>query len=116
MGYNAIYGQLGDGTLGNRAAFVFVTGSVVDVAAGLNESIYAKANGEVFTSGRNQYGQLGNASTTDSLGQLTKAKIQVNTIPSLVSVHIQSDAVRSASIGNSGNVVTLSFVGNETLS
>ena len=66
--------QLGDGTTINSSAPVQVLdsggvgqlGDIAAVAAGSYHSVALKADGTVWAWGDNQYGQLGNATTTDS--------------------------------------------------
>ncbi len=62
------YGQLGDGSVGDREAFLPVNGleNVVKVSAGLEHAVALKADGSVWTWGRNNRGQLGNGSHEDS--------------------------------------------------
>lgn len=67
-GSNA-YGQLGDGSTSNSTTPITVTSSLTDVtaiAAGSYHSIAVKGNGTVWTWGRNNWGQLGNNSTSGS--------------------------------------------------
>jgi alpha-tubulin suppressor-like RCC1 family protein len=62
------FGQLGDGSTGDRDAFLPVSGldNVVTVSAGLEHAVALKSDGSVWTWGRNNYGQLGNGSVEDS--------------------------------------------------
>ena len=69
-GYN-IAGQLGDGTTTQRTNPVqVVDGSgnplsgVVGISAGANHTVYLKGDGTVWAAGRNNYGQLGDGTTT----------------------------------------------------
>jgi alpha-tubulin suppressor-like RCC1 family protein len=67
-GYNG-YGQLGDGTTTTNAAPVAVTGlgsGVAQISAGQFFTCAVKTDGSVWCWGSNQYGQLGNGTTTDS--------------------------------------------------
>ncbi|HET7294697.1 MAG TPA: chitobiase/beta-hexosaminidase C-terminal domain-containing protein [Vicinamibacteria bacterium] len=67
------YGQLGDNSTTQRTSPVQVVGSggsgtltdVISVAAGWDHSLALKSDGSVWTWGRNQYGQLGDNSTTN---------------------------------------------------
>ncbi|MCK5353526.1 MAG: hypothetical protein KAJ63_00295, partial [Methyloprofundus sp.] len=66
---NNEFGQLGNGTIINSDIPVQVSGltGVIGIAAShIGHSIALKANGTVWTWGRNKYGQLGNASKVDS--------------------------------------------------
>ncbi|MFC6883614.1 S8 family serine peptidase [Actinomadura yumaensis] len=75
-GQNA-YGQLGDGTATSRSSPVAVSGltgvstSAGSVSGGLAHSVVVMADGTVRAWGRNQYGQLGNGTTTDSRTPVT---------------------------------------------
>lgn len=62
------FGQLGDGSTGDRDAFLPVSGleNVVKVSAGLEHAVALKSDGSVWTWGRNNYGQLGNGTAEDS--------------------------------------------------
>jgi alpha-tubulin suppressor-like RCC1 family protein len=65
-GYNG-YGALGDGMFASHTSPVQVgslTGVTTAVAAGLYHSVALESDGTVWTWGYNQYGQLGNNSTT----------------------------------------------------
>ncbi len=72
---NNIRGQLGDGTTSDRNKPVkisdnpesgFINENVEKVAAGDNHSLVLKADGNVYSFGRNNYMQLGNGTTSDS--------------------------------------------------
>ncbi|MDA8100270.1 MAG: DUF1566 domain-containing protein [Nitrospiraceae bacterium] len=62
------YGQLGDGSNGDRDAFLPVSGleNVIKVSAGLEHAVALKSDGSVWTWGRNNRGQLGNGTREDS--------------------------------------------------
>ena len=66
-------GQLGDGTMTNRAAPTVVNGLGVisDVSAGQNFSLVLAATGEVSGWGQNDYGQLGSGSNQSSAVPVT---------------------------------------------
>ena len=67
-GYNE-YGQLGDGTTNNSSTPVTVVGltkTVTTIAAGSLHSVANMSDGTVKTWGNNEYGQLGNGTTTNS--------------------------------------------------
>ena len=76
-GYN-YYGQLGDGTILNTNIPIDLTGDlnlgldekVVDVELGEYHSMAITSNRRIFTWGRNQYGQLGNGNTVDSMSPI----------------------------------------------
>eukprot|EP01052_Picozoa_sp_SAG31_P018964 SAG31_NODE_1364_length_8625_cov_8.137696_6_plen_238_part_01 len=61
------FGQLGDGTTTDRPTPVEVASVGADnqaVAAGGAHTVYLKADGRVFAAGWNEYGQLGDGTTT----------------------------------------------------
>jgi len=58
-------GQLGDGTLQNRATAVPVDTGVIEVSGGALHAIYRKADGTLWGMGSNQNGQLGSAAATN---------------------------------------------------
>ncbi len=62
------FGQLGDGSTGDRDALLPVSGldNVVRVSAGLEHAVALKSDGSVWAWGRNNGGQLGNGSSEDS--------------------------------------------------
>ena len=63
-------GQLGDGTnnpKGSPALVSGLTGEMTAVSAGYNHTLALKSDGTVWAWGNNNYGQLGNNSTTSSL-------------------------------------------------
>ena len=76
VGYNG-FGQLGDGTTTQRSTAVVVqaadgtplgtgdSGAVIAVAAGWGHTIYVLADGTAMAVGNNDYGQLGDGTTTD---------------------------------------------------
>lgn len=67
-GSNA-YGRLGDGTVTTQLTPVTVTNlgdTVIDVSVGLSHSCAVTSGGAVKCWGQNQYGKLGNGTTTDS--------------------------------------------------
>ncbi|HIS03264.1 MAG TPA: hypothetical protein IAA75_05075 [Candidatus Pullichristensenella avicola] len=59
MGCNYDYGQVGDGSGQNRSLPVRVMDGAVQIAAGRDFSVALKADGTVWTWGRNDMGQLG---------------------------------------------------------
>jgi alpha-tubulin suppressor-like RCC1 family protein len=84
-----VKGQLGDGTIIDRHAPIDIPaldGEVVQFAAGLDCAFALMADGTVKAWGSNQYGQLGNGTTVDSLTPITVPglsnvqKIAVNTL------------------------------------
>jgi alpha-tubulin suppressor-like RCC1 family protein len=62
------FGQLGDGSLGDRDALLPVSGleNVVKVSAGLEHAVALKSDGSIWAWGRNNRGQLGNGTLEDS--------------------------------------------------
>ena len=61
-------GQLGDNTVTNRSSPVSVVGGFTDwcqVSGGTAHTIARRSNGSAWAWGRNNYGQLGNNTTTD---------------------------------------------------
>jgi alpha-tubulin suppressor-like RCC1 family protein len=77
-GYN-VYGALGDGTTINRPRAALVKDSngvgitgITAISAGEDVSVYLRSDNTVLTSGRNQYGQLGDN---------TNAASQINPVP-----------------------------------
>ena len=74
---NNYYGQLGDGMMTDRSTAVVVqaadgtplgtgdSGAVIAVAAGRYHTIYVLADGTAMSVGNNNYGQLGDGTTTD---------------------------------------------------
>jgi hypothetical protein len=83
-GYNT-YGQLGDGTTTDRPTPVNVSGltnGVIAIAGGYNHTCALTGAGGVKCWGRNQYGQLGDGTTTDrptpvSVSGLTSGMIAI---------------------------------------
>ena len=64
-------GQLGDGTTTQRTNAVQVTNAdgtgvsgVMRISAGSEQAVYLKSDGTVWATGRNDFGQLGDGSTT----------------------------------------------------
>jgi len=67
-GYNG-YGQLGNGNTSSSYVPVFVSSGFslgTKIAAGSNHSMLISQTGQVWSWGRNSYGQLGNGTTTNS--------------------------------------------------
>jgi len=68
-GYN-LKGRLGDGTLTSRSAPTAVSGlssGVTQISAGGHQTCALKSDGSVWCWGSNQYGQIGDGTTTDRL-------------------------------------------------
>jgi alpha-tubulin suppressor-like RCC1 family protein len=107
------YGQLGDGTTTRRYTPTDITGyfglnsgeTIVSVSLGLSHSTAITSEGRIFTWGRNQYGQLGDGSTTnrntptDITGQL-----DFNTGESITGVSL--GAVHSSVVSSAGRLFT----------
>ena len=81
------YGQLGNGMSGSgteKAIPVQVKGAagngyltnVVAVAAGDSHSMALKSDGSVWTWGRNNYGQIGNAASGDDMNETTPVQVK----------------------------------------
>jgi len=67
---NNFYGQLGDGSNSSRLHPVYIDGAspgsgVTSVTAGGNYSLYVKSDGSLWAMGSNDYGELGDGTTTD---------------------------------------------------
>lgn len=82
------YGQLGDGTVINRATPIEITSltDVVAVAGGTIYSVALKQDGTVWAWGRNNYGQLGNGTTTNSL-----TPVQVSVLTGVMQISTHND-------------------------
>ena len=65
VGLSAVAGQVGN-LLVNSAGVAFPQVQVVSVAVGRNHSLFAAADGSVWSLGLNNYGQLGTGDTRDS--------------------------------------------------
>ena len=112
-GYNS-YGQLGDNTTtNNRKTLVQMTNAtdVKAIACGNNHSLILKNDGTVWGCGMNNYGQLGNGTTTDNnitLVQMTNAT-DVKTIAcgDIYSLILKNDGtVWSCGYNNKGQLGT----------
>ena len=80
-------GQLGDGTINSRYTPVQVTAhgaiSVVAVAAGAAHSLYVTSDGNLWATGDNRYGQLGNGST---ISRSTPARVTAHGAAAVIAV------------------------------
>lgn len=98
-GYNA-FGQLGNGSSPNNINLpVQVSGltGIVRIDGGGYSSIALKNDGTVYTWGRNDYGQLGNGTTTDS-----NIPVLVSPLSGIISV--EEGGVHSLARKNDGTV------------
>ena len=92
------HGQIGDGSKTNRKSFVKVmttSSGVADVAAGGYHSLVLKQDGSVWATGWNEYGQLGDGSTSDRTKyiEVVSSEAEVKTVAagSRHSMMIQQD-------------------------
>ncbi|WP_052088355.1 stalk domain-containing protein [Paenibacillus wynnii] len=95
------HGQLGNG---QQTASIFVEpvqvrdlSDVIIVSAGSDHSLALKSDGTVWGWGGNQYGQVGDGASTNSL-----VPVQVKNLPKVVSV--SAGMYTSAALGNGGEV------------
>jgi alpha-tubulin suppressor-like RCC1 family protein len=96
------YGQLGDGTITDKLTPVAVSGlgfGVQAIAAGASHTCALTTTGGVQCWGRNNYGQLGNGTATDSL-----VPVAVNGLTSGVQAIVSGDN-HSCGLTSSGGVV-----------
>ena len=77
------YGQLGDGTTGNKKNAVQLSSlsGITAISAGHTHSLFLKNDGTVWAVGYNGRGQLGDGTTTDK-----KTPVQVNGVSGVVAV------------------------------
>jgi len=83
-------GQLGDGTVVDRSTPVLVvpswgSGRIVHAEATREHTLYEKENGEVWASGRNNYGQLGYGAFTTTN---SSTSVQSSTVCSVLTVSV----------------------------
>ena len=117
-GYN-YYGQLGNGTTLNRTNPVpVVDGSgnplsgVVGISAGSSHTVYLKGDGTVWEAGRNDYGQLGDGTTTNRSNPVQVLDGSGNPLSGVVgisaggfhTVYLQGDGTVWAVGSNSGQL------------
>ncbi len=93
-------GQLGDGTVVDRSTPVMVlpswgSGRIVHAEATREHSLYEKDNGEVWGSGRNNYGQLGYGAFTTAN---SSTSVLASTVCSVVTVAVRDPKPHQAQI------------------
>ncbi|MCL2465060.1 MAG: Ig-like domain-containing protein, partial [Micrococcales bacterium] len=101
------FGQLGDGTTTDSATAQPVTGlpagtDIVQVAAGSNFTLALTSNGTIYGWGRNNYGQLGDGTTTDS-----SVPVLVTGLPAGKDiVQVAAGSLISAALASDGTIYT----------
>ena len=119
MGYNQ-YGELGDGTTTDRSTPVPVTNSsgtqytnVTAIAAGGNKSLFVTSDGKLWAMGNNNYGQLGDGTTTD---RSTPVQVDTNVIAVAAgmyhSLYVKSDGTLWAMGRNQSGQLGIGFNDN----
>lgn len=99
-------GQLGDGSTADSAEPVLVGGElagrrVVDVDAGNEHTVVVDESGAVFTWGANEFGQLGDGTTTDSSVPVAVG----GTMTGHVAASAQAGAAHTLALDESGTVL-----------
>ncbi|MCX6378835.1 MAG: Ig-like domain repeat protein [Armatimonadetes bacterium] len=94
------YGQIGDGTFGERHTPTYVSGyTYLQIAGGGGHSLALKSDGSMWTWGRNDSGQLGDGSNRNKSGPL-----QVAGLTGVV--HLAGGGVHSLAVQSNGSVWT----------
>lgn len=94
------YGQIGDGTFGERHTPTYVSGyTYVQIAGGGGHSLALKSDGSMWTWGRNDSGQLGDGSNRNKSNPL-----QVAGLTGVV--HLAGGGVHSLAVLSNGSVWT----------
>ncbi len=115
------HGQLGDGTTTSQDNPVQVKGvngegfftDIVSVAAGENYSLAVKADGTVYAWGRNNYGQLGDGTTTSSATPVrVKGVGGEDVLEGVKAVYTSHIVTTSVALKEDGTVFTWGFNGD----
>ena len=125
-GYN-YYGQLGDGTTTQRTTPVIVKTpdrntypdlpedfTYVQVSAGYRHSLALGSDGNAYTWGNNQYGQLGNGTTTE-LHTPVRVKQPEGAPADFTYVQVSAGSLYSLAVGSDGNAYAWGYNGEGQL-
>lgn len=97
------YGQLGNGTTTASLTPIQITGfggnAIAQVATGRYRSVVLDSAGTVWTWGRNQFGELGNGTTTSS-----STPIAMPSTPGWYATDIQAGQSHTVALANNGTV------------